>query len=149
MKRSIIAITKGDTPQATRANLAAALDEAYAQLGSYKSKENNIDIILAHDDGSHNYQVLVSLVAKPISNSNDREIAVWQNEKALEALGVQIQIDKKLVIKQLLDKAFKEVGNLYDLISFRCEQMRVNSVYDWLMQMIDANFELKENYGRI
>ena len=53
-----------------------------------------------------------------------------------------------MMITQLLDKAFNEVGNLYNLLSLRSEHTRVNSVYNYLLQMIDENFELKEENGR-
>lgn len=151
MKKRIFPIAKGDTPQETKESFISALDRAYKALGSYKSDDETIDIILAHDDGSHSYVVLASLVSKRVGVGYDKEISIWENDKALAALGLQgVTIEKKMVIKQLLDKAFEEVGNLYNLVNLKCERTRIQSTYDWLMQMIDANFELKsDDHGRI
>lgn len=151
MRKVIIPIERGATPQETGDLFIKALDEATTRLSSYKSKAESIDIILAHDDGGHNYMVLASVVAKQVGIGYDKEITIWQNEKGLKTLGLnKVSMDKKAFIKQILDKAFNEVGNLYNLISLRSEQSRLDSVYNWLAQMLDANFELKsDDHGRI
>lgn len=150
MKQSILAISKGNTPGETAQKLANAIDEACRALSSFKSDNDQIDIILAHDDGSHNYAVLASIVAKPVGSAYDREIKIWQNEQALKALSIKpIPANKKAVITQILDKAFDEIGNVHNLLSFRSERDRMEGMYNWLAQMIEANFELKEDYGRI
>lgn len=147
MKRCVIGIEREETTLITKETIYKALEQAYSELRSGEC--GIVDIVLPLDE-PHNYAVLLSVESLPVGLGGvGRKINIWQNEKALRRLNLgKIECSKHMMITQLLDKAFNEVGNLYNLLSLRSEHTRVNSVYNYLLQMIDENFELKEENGR-